>query len=260
MAADLSEEPIVVYGCSETGHERSGNEDRYLITAPTDDALLLAVADGMGIEKGGAHAAEAIIRQMAGFKGLDQIHSRLGDLVRETDLAIYNTARVETGTTFSAVLLSHGFAHYAHVGDSRIYLLRNRKLIQITRDQNMAQFLVEEGKLSHEEARSHDSRHLLDQCVGCGHCKPDQDRLETNPGDIFLLTTDGVHNSIDIEEITEILLRRGNVRTKTQALLAAALKAGAWDDRTVVMAELTLFNTKNGICNFPRPNPEKFIL
>ncbi len=240
MATDSSEKPVRVYGCSAKGRDRKENEDRYLITTPAEDALLLAVADGMGNGRGGAHAAETIMLQMTRFTGLDRIRSRLMGLVSEIDLAIFNSANVEMGATCTVVLLVNHFAYYVHVGDSRMYLFRNGRLLQITRDQNMAQFLVEEGKLSPEEARTHHSRHLLDQCVGCGHCEPEQGSLEIHPGDIVLLTTDGIHHSIHIEEMTDILIRQEDIRTKTIMLLEAALSTGTGDDGTVVMAKINV--------------------
>ncbi len=76
------------------------------------------------------------------------------------------------GTTVTATVLSNGTAHWAHVGDTRFYVFRQGRLIQVTTDQTMAQFLVEEGRITPDEARTHPYGHLLDQCVGCPDCEP----------------------------------------------------------------------------------------
>ncbi len=226
------------FGCSAMGQGRKANEDRFLISAWPDGAMLLAVADGMGIGNGGSDIAQRLLEQLTQFHGADQILNQLTNLVMETDKAICGSVPIGAGTTCTIVVLKPGLACGVHVGDSRLYLLRSGRLHQITRDQNMAQFLVEEGKITPEEARSHEARRLLDQCVGCGDCQPEQFLLETRPGDILLLTTDGVHNSMGLEIMSKILNRETELPKLAGALLDAALQTGSRDDRTAVIARV----------------------
>jgi len=103
--------------------------------------------------------------------------SELAQLAREIDRMIYtegqeNSALDGMGSTLVAVLLRDRIAHWVHVGDSRMYILRKGTLTQVTEDQTLARFLLEEGEITAEQLPAHYSRHVMDQCVGCGYAEP----------------------------------------------------------------------------------------
>jgi protein phosphatase len=160
----------------------------------------------------------------------------------EADRAILEQAREGTefegmGTTVTGAMLVKKIVCWVHVGDSRLFLLHGRTFIQITKDQNMAQFLADEGEISTKQARTHPMRKLLEQCVGHG-CEPDTGRFEAEKGDLLILTTDGLHGKLTNERIGALLKKRSNIETKARSLVQATIEAGAKDDITIVLAEI----------------------
>jgi PPM family protein phosphatase len=226
------------------GLTRKANEDRYLIKTLSDGSPLLAVADGLGGEAAGDYAAEVTRGKLAGIRKIpkgDELKI-LDRIVRDTDIAIRSEAENDSslegmGTTLVCALLRDGYAYWVHVGDSRFYVLRNRRLIQITEDQTFARFLLEEGEITAEEAPTHYSRHIMDQCVGCGISEPETGRLEVQDKDLLIFSTDGLHKQITQETMESLLNAGNNLKTKIKILVEAAIDAGGKDNITVVVAE-----------------------
>ena len=227
-----------------TGLIRKKNEDRYLIREITGGSILLAVADGMGGETAGDYAAELTLSIMADAQqGAIKNEQQLSQLVKIADRAItgkveVNSALEGMGSTLTSVLISDSIFYWAHVGDSRLYVLREKELTQVSTDQNMAQFLLEEGDITTEEARLHPSQNQLDQCVGCGDCIPESGLMGIKSGDLLILTTDGLHGEITPETISSILNSPTDIETKAKFLIQAALDAGGKDNMTIVIAEI----------------------
>jgi len=227
-----------------TGLVRKKNEDRYLIREITGGSILLAVADGMGGETAGDYAAELTLSIMADVQqGAIKNEQQLSQLVKIADRAITDKVEVNAalegmGSTVTCVLISDSIFYWAHVGDSRLYVLREKELTQVSTDQNMAQFLLEEGDITTEEARFHPSQNQLDQCVGCGDCIPETGRMGIKSGDLLILTTDGLHGEISTETISSILNSSTDIETKAKFLIQAALDAGGKDNMTIVIAEI----------------------
>jgi protein phosphatase len=140
------------------------------------------------------------------------------------------------GSTLIGVLLRDRIAYWVHVGDSRLYLFRNGTLTQVTEDQTLARFLLEEGEITAEQLPTHYSRHVMDQCVGCGYVEPETGRLEFLDGDLLVLSTDGLHREISANTFDSILKMDTDLEVKARALVKAALDAGGKDNITVVMA------------------------
>ena len=168
---------------------------------------------------------------------------QLLQLVKDADRAIIdevkkNSALEGMGSTLTCGLFHDGILHWVHVGDSRLYVIRKEQLIQITKDQNMAQFLLDEGEITEEEARHHPSQNQLDQCIGCGSCKPKMGQMEIKVGDLLILTTDGLHAEIAYETFSSILLSPIDIETKAKSLIKASLSAGGTDNMTIVAARM----------------------
>jgi serine/threonine protein phosphatase PrpC len=233
-----------IFAATHIGRVRKANQDRYLIKKLGDGAILLAVADGLGGEAAGDYAAEIARSKMAGISQVPrgEEERQFEALVKSADLAVYNEALKDPdlegmGTTLVCVLLRDGLAHWAHVGDSRLYILRERKLIKVTEDQTFARFLVEEGEITPEQVPTHYSRHVLDQTVGCSICEPETGSLEFKEKDLLILTTDGLHDKIAADEMISILAAETDLETKARSLIEAALDAGGKDNITIVVAD-----------------------
>ena len=166
----------------------------------------------------------------------------LYDLVVKTSEAILgmvhqNPALEGMGTTVTATLIANGTAFWVHVGDTRLYVFRGERLIQVTTDQNMVQLLIEEGRLTKDEARTHPYAQLLDQCVGCPDCDPATGSLPIESGDLLLYTTDGLHDALPEHEIVEMLAApHASLKEIADALLQAGLDTGGQDNMTLVIA------------------------
>jgi protein phosphatase len=232
------------FGITHIGLVRKSNEDRYLIKKLKDKSVLIAVADGLGGEVAGDYAAEILRGKLAGMNHISRNNEQpeLDQLARAIDRTIHTEGRENhalegMGSTLVGVLLRDRMAHWVHVGDSRLYLLRNGTLTQVTEDQTLARFLLEEGEITAEQLPTHYSRHVMDQCVGCGYAEPETGRLEFLAGDLLVLSTDGLHGEIPENTLNSILNTNTNLEIKARALVKAALDAGGKDNITVVMAQ-----------------------
>ena len=242
----VEEENISLYAATHIGLVRKANEDRYLVKKFTDGTMLFAVADGMGGQAAGDHAAEILRGRLANMPliAVGKEAETLSNLAVETDRILIETGdRQEEleglGTTLLCVFLRDGAAHWVHVGDSRFSIFRSGKLLQITQDQNLARYLVEEGEITPEEVAEHYSRNILDQAVGNAMEEPETgaEKLEIN--DILVLSTDGFHNLVLPDVIISELQRKEELKTRADYLVKLALKRGGTDNITIVMAEMS---------------------
>jgi serine/threonine protein phosphatase PrpC len=232
------------FGITHIGLVRKSNEDRYLIKKLKDESVLIAVADGLGGEVAGDYAAEIVTEKLARLDSISRnnVQLELDQLARVIDRTIYtrgqeNIALEGMGSTLVGILLRDRIAYWVQVGDSRLYLFRNGTLTQITEDQTLARFLLEEGEITAEQLPTHYSRHVMDQCVGCGYVEPETGRLEFLAGDVLVLSTDGLHRDITDDTIDTTLNMDSNLEIKAKALVKAALDAGGKDNITVVLAQ-----------------------
>ena len=235
---------IKFFGITQVGLVRKSNEDRYLIKELKDKSVLIAVADGLGGGVASDYAAEILRGKLAGLNHISRNNEQpeLDQLARAIDRTIYTESQENNdlegmGSTLVGVLLRDRIAHWVHVGDSRLYLLRNGILTQVTEDQTLARFLLEEGEINTEQLPTHYSRHVMDQCVGCGYAEPETGCLNLLAGDLLVLSTDGLHGQIPENTLHSILNTDNNLEIKANALVKAALDAGGEDNITVVMAQ-----------------------
>lgn len=222
------------------GLQRPDNQDRHLVLDLQDGRLLAAVADGMGGQAGGGTAAQMAVDHLAAAMGRAKSdHLYLAEVFRRACLHIAERGKAEPelegmGTTLTAALVGDGRVEWAHVGDSRLHLWRRGRLLVITRDHTAAAFMVEEGMLAAEEAERHPARHMLFDCLGCGECEPDSGIFAAEPGDVLLLTSDGLHGAVAQQEIERVLARESDLGRALAGLVELALKAGGKDNITIV--------------------------
>lgn len=227
------------------GYVRQKNEDRFLIKTLKDNSALCAVADGLGGESKGDYAAETVRKKLG---VIEEIHiknndNQLVNITQNIDQLVYNEGQKHSslngmGSTLVGVLLRNFLAYWVHVGDSRLYLLRDEKLIQITEDQTLARFLLEEGEITPEQSNSHYSRHVMDQYLGCGYCEPEKGCLKLLPRDIIIISTDGMHKYIDSDVMLFLITSSADIESGVNSLVHAALEAGGRDNITVIGIEI----------------------
>jgi serine/threonine protein phosphatase PrpC len=238
---DLNTPSLNVSAVSHAGYVRDKIEDRYIVKKFKDLSVLCAVADGLGDEGTGVYAAEIIRERLEHANLTDCLNppGHLEHMALELDRDIYNKGQLDhyldgMGSTLIGVLVQDRFAYWVHVGDSRLYLLRNQELIQVTQDQTLARFLLQEGEITEKQASSHYSRHVMDQYLGCGYSEPEKGFIELKPKDMIIIASDGLHQSMDTKVISSVLLQPGGIENRVKSLLQAALNAGGQDNITIV--------------------------
>ncbi len=238
-------ENVDIFGFTHLGLLPKINEDRYLVRQMEDRSLLLAVADGLGGDVSSDFAAEIVKGTLVGLKKLS--HGKealeLKQMAVDLDLLISNrsTAHPELdgmATTLVCAILKKDHIHWINVGDSRLYLLRDRELFQVTEDQTLAKFLIEEGELKPENAEDHYSYDILDQCIGYGECCPQTGKFRVRKNDLLILSTDGLHKMVKETKVLSILNCHTTIEARTKELTQAALDSGGKDNITIVLAKI----------------------
>ncbi|MGI8676763.1 MAG: PP2C family protein-serine/threonine phosphatase [Nocardioidaceae bacterium] len=224
---------------SDLGQVRRNNQDSGYASP-----RLLVVADGMGGGPAGDLASAVTVESV---RTLDapppaDLLAALGDAVRRAndrlgEIVDSDPAVEGMGSTLTAILAADGRVGLAHVGDSRAYLLRQGELRQLTHDQTLVQTLVDEGRISSDEARVHPHRSLILQVLDGRHgIKPDLEMLTLQDGDRLLLCSDGLTGFVEDEHIAD-LLGAETIDAAAVELVQAALEAGSSDNITCVVAE-----------------------
>ncbi|CAO5234159.1 Stp1/IreP family PP2C-type Ser/Thr phosphatase [Frankia sp. AgKG'84/4] len=225
---------------SDVGHVREGNEDSAFA-----GQRLLAVADGMGGHAAGEVASSTVISRLADLdEGVhsDDLVTELNDAIRAAnrelrEMSLENSALDGMGTTITAVLSSGDMLGVLHVGDSRAYLLRDGVLSQVTHDHTLVQDLVDQGRITPEQANTHPQRSLLMRALDGREVEPDLSVRQAVTGDRYLLCTDGLSGVVSEETILETLLMPTPQEAVDQ-LVDLALKGGGPDNITVVVADI----------------------
>ena len=226
-----------VFQATHVGKVRHNNEDSLIDIEPGT----FVVADGMGGQAAGEIASQMLVETVKNFLSKTSApwnEKILSQAIFLANKAILNLARQNQeyqgmGTTATILYLNGGQAYFAHVGDSRLYRLRNNFFKQITEDHSYVETLVRSGELTPEQARVHPMKNVLTQAVGAiDEIYIDAANFPVEFGDIFLLCTDGLTNMVDDETIAKILQTAPN---PADALIEAALAAGGKDNVSVIV-------------------------
>ena len=226
-----------IFQATNVGKVRHNNEDSLIVIEPET----FVVADGMGGAQAGEVASQMLVETVEEFLSetpppwhegiLSQAILLANDKI--LNLARQNASYLGMGTTATILSLNGKQAYFAHVGDSRIYRLRNNSLEQLTEDHSYVETLVRRGEITPEEARVHPMKNVLTQAVGAVEkIFIDAANFQVEGGDTFLLCTDGLTNMVDDENIAKILRGASN---PADALIDAALKAGGRDNISVIV-------------------------
>lgn len=228
----------------------AARSDRGLVRANNEDSVyagarLLALADGMGGHAAGEVASQVVIAALAQLDDDEpggDLLSKLERAVQEGNSAIAREVEERPdldgmGTTLTAILFAGDRLGLAHVGDSRGYLLRDGELTQITKDDTFVQTLVDEGRITAEEAHSHPQRSLIMRALTGHEVEPTLIMREARAGDRYLLCSDGLSDPVSHETILEAL-KITDVGDAADRLIELALRGGGPDNVTVVVADV----------------------
>lgn len=240
---------LAIAARSDIGMIRAGNEDSFFADANTARGLVV-VADGMGGHAAGEVASEMTVQIVAGELvarsdlATDAMAEELARALRRANTAIYERTITEAdkqgmGTTASVLLVAAGRYVIGQVGDSRVYLLRQGQLTQLTKDHSYVQEQVDAGHLTPEQARSHPYSNVITRCVGASaEVEPDSFQGEVRAGDLFLVASDGLTGMVDDRRLQQLLSARASPQRIVDALVAEANGRGGLDNITAVVVQV----------------------
>ena len=234
-------ETAYFFAKSAVGLRHPDNQDRVWTRELADGGVLLALADGMGGAAAGGLAAEVAIQFLENALNGEALQaSILVEALKAAGQEIVSLSHADEslagmGTTLTVVAVGYGKACWAHVGDSRLQHLSAGGLTQISRDHRFLQDLLDCGEVTPEELPHHPLRNVLDQCLGCPVMHPDSGSFAVAPGDLLLLTSDGVHDHVPPERMIRLLSSPSSLEEMADALIAEARQAGSTDDLSAVL-------------------------
>ena len=237
-----------VFGKSDIGLKRNSNQDCFDYAIVSDDILWTVVCDGMGGINGGDVAsnlaAKSIKESLAHscFENLSQadIENLLKKAIEKANFEIFTMAQNDSnlsgmGTTVVLVAIFNDKIHVAHVGDSRAYLIRKNEIKQLTIDHSMVQELLDEGEITHEEAKTHPNKNIITRALGLGkNVNIDYFVEDKLPHDTVIICTDGLTNYFEQNEILECFEQKKD-NDLVNELVSGANERGGSDNITVVV-------------------------
>ena len=237
------------WGLSETGQVRAQNQDVYRIEELDRNTVLAAVCDGMGGAKSGNIASRLAIdvfteEVRCSYKSSmsqEQVEQLLQNAVKLANFTVYDQARqfadfAGMGTTLVAALISGKNATIVNVGDSRCYHITHSDIRRITVDHSLVQMMVDRGEIAPEEARDYPGRNYITRAVGTEPTvESDVFAIRLERGDAMLLSSDGLHNEVDDQEILFEVVHGVNNDNCCKRLFDIADKRGSPDNVTCVL-------------------------
>jgi serine/threonine protein phosphatase PrpC len=250
---------VTAFGLTHVGRQRQHNEDSYLVA---DEPGLFLVADGMGGHAAGEIASRIAVDSISEFilhtkeddgtwpHAYDEHYkrstNRLMAAVRLANTRVLEAMRKDArlrgmGTTVVACLADDDIMSFAHVGDSRAYLIRAGALSRITNDHSWVFEQVQAGMLTEAEAEKHPLRNVITRALGGAlSVTPDASEVETKPGDVYLLCSDGLTGMVPEDEIRDIVDKNvDDLEKACQVLIDTANERGGLDNVTAILVKTT---------------------
>lgn len=238
----------MAFAKSDIGKARELNQDYYYISSPEETIDLYILADGMGGYKGGEVASRLATESAKKYiydnfnqteKQKEDILKLIKDAMIYSNMVVYEKSKENKelegmGTTLEVCLIYNNKAYIGHIGDSRIYRIRKGVMRRLTKDHSYVQQLIEDGKITREEANTHPKKNMLTKALGCTpYVEPDIRARNIEKNDILIMCSDGLTNMVKEEQIYETI--KDNPSTAAEELIKQANDAGGYDNITVVI-------------------------
>src|SRR5687768_16757480 len=250
---------VKAYGATHVGRQRQHNEDAFLVE---DEACLFLVADGMGGHAAGEIASRIAVDSISEFivhtkeddgtwphaydEQFRRSTNRLMAALRMANTRVLEAMRKDArlrgmGTTVVACMADDSMMSFAHVGDSRAYLIRDNQLSRITDDHSWVFEQVQAGMLTEAEAEKHPLRNVITRALGGAlQVTPDASEIEIRSGDVYLLCSDGLTGMVPEEEILRLVTQNESLDDACAQLIEAANARGGLDNITAVLVKTIL--------------------
>ncbi|MEA2235572.1 MAG: family protein phosphatase [Thermoanaerobaculia bacterium] len=248
---------VKAYGLTHVGRQRQHNEDTFLVA---DEAKLFLVADGMGGHAAGEIASRIAVDSISEFivhtkeddgtwphaydEHFTRTTNRLMAALRMANTRVLEAMRKDArlrgmGTTVVAAMADGGKMSVAHVGDSRAYMIRNGKISRITSDHSWVFEQVQAGMLTEAEAEKHPLRNVITRALGGAlSVNPDASEIDSKPGDVYLLCSDGLTGMVPEEEILKLVTANADDLEKAcRDLIDMANEHGGLDNVTAILVK-----------------------
>jgi len=242
---------VAACGLSDVGLVREKNED---VWAELPDLHFYVLADGMGGHKAGEVAAEEAVSALCAFvsqslggkkkKSLKEVREDLEQAVIDTNAVVFEKGQSDRalrgmGTTLCSLFFHEKGGVFAHVGDSRIYQYRKKRLKQLTKDHSLLCELIDQGQLTDKEAEDFLYKNIITRAVGTeAYVEPSVDSTKVEKNDIFLMCSDGLTDLLKSKEIEGILKAAEDIQQAAKDLVIKAIDQGGHDNVTVVIVKV----------------------
>lgn len=251
---------ILAFGHTDQGLVRQNNEDAW---GEVVELGLFVLADGMGGHKAGEIAAREAVSTLCRMMrkalahrhtmGIKELARVLKNAIEHVNASIYKLGHADEqlrgmGTTLCCVQFHHDGVIYAHVGDSRIYRLRKKKLDQLTSDHSLVRELIDLGQINEKQIPEFLYKNIITKAVGTEpNVEPSVHTCDIVDKDLYLMCTDGLTDLLKKEEIESILNHAPSIREATKTLINAAKERGGYDNITVVIMKVQEIHEKQDI-------------
>ncbi len=239
-----------VFAKTDLGKARDINEDFYYIASKDDEIKLYILADGMGGYNGGEIASRLTTASVKSYietnfpqieKDKEAILKLIGSSIEYANMIVYDKAKENVelenmGTTLEVCLIYNNKAFIGHVGDSRIYRIRQEFMRKLTTDHSYVEQLVKDGTITKEEAENHPKKNMLMKALGCTpYVEPDLMIKGFLKGDTLLMCSDGLTNMVKEQEIYEYV--KEDIENSCDKLVQRANEMGGYDNITVLVIQ-----------------------
>ncbi len=233
---------------TDVGKARDLNEDSYYVPQEEEDLKLFIVADGMGGYNGGEIASSLAIKAAKNYietnfistpKDRESILELIKSSMQYANMVVYEKSKEDDelkgmGTTLEICFIYENKMYIGHIGDSRIYRIRKHIIRKLTNDHSYVETLVKDGKITREEAKTHPKKNMLMKALGCTeYIEPDVFVRGFLKDDIVLMSSDGLTNMIDEQEIFNIITN--NKENASEMLIQKANDNGGYDNITALI-------------------------
>lgn len=237
---------------TDIGLIRMMNQDSFYCSSGVEDPCLFIVADGMGGHNGGEIASRISVDTIKGFiqdNYLKPEYQRdrlllIKEAMNKANSVIYSRSMEDPdlrgmGTTLTMAMIEEERLYIGHIGDSRMYLLRNGEYRKLTEDHSLVAQLIKNGSISPEEGENHPQKNIITRALGIEtEAEMDLDTLMLQQGDILLLCTDGLTNMLDLEDIIGICGSGDSPQSISEALVEEANRKGGRDNVTAIVVKV----------------------